>query len=191
MAIPEGLKLSTREMEETGPFSRHCQLRFGIPMEQGPELMVVRGPKPTLLYPALRAEGPAAHTTHCQEPPGSQLPPCSPSSGVTGSTGRGWHLRPPGTKLFLCKLFVCGVCLCVCEGWTVAGGQKWSLGYGGKGGFSILLYLCNQREEKFLWLFLRMACSQDLKHLFYQQPLASFPGATKTRIPVDCRNSAK
>lgn len=79
MAIPEGPKPSTREMEEAGPFARHCQLRFGIPMEQGPELMVVRGPKPTLLSPALWAVGPAAHTTHCQEPPGSRLLPCSPS----------------------------------------------------------------------------------------------------------------
>lgn len=77
MAIPEGPKLITREMEEAGLLTRHCQLRFGIPMEQGPELMVVRGPKPTLLSPALWAQGPAAHTTHFQEPPGSQLPPCS------------------------------------------------------------------------------------------------------------------
>lgn len=73
----------------------------------------------------------------------------------------------------------------------MAGVHKWSLGYGGKGGFSILLYLCNQREEKFLWLFLRMVCSHDLEHLFHQQPLASFPGATKTTIPVDWRNSAR
>lgn len=46
----------------------------------------------------------------------------------------------------------------------------------GQGGFSILLYLCNQREDKFLWLFLRMVCSQDLEHLFQQQPLASSLG---------------
>lgn len=69
--------------------------------------------------------------------------------------------------------------------------RKWSPGYGGKGGFSTFLYLCNQREEKFLWLFLRMVCSQDLEHLFHQQPLASFPGATRTTIPVDWRNSAR
>lgn len=61
----------------------------------------------------------------------------------------------------------------------------------GQGGFSILLYLCNQRDEKFLWLFLRMVCSQDLKHLFHQQPLASFPGTIRTTIPVDWRNSAR
>lgn len=61
----------------------------------------------------------------------------------------------------------------------------------GQGGFSTFLYLCNQREEKFLWLFLRMVCSQDLEHLFHQQPLASFPGATRTTVPVDWRNSAR
>lgn len=69
--------------------------------------------------------------------------------------------------------------------------RKWSPGYGGKGGFSTFLYLCNQREEKFLWLFLRMVCSQDLEHLFHQQPLASFPGATRTTIPVDWRPAAR
>lgn len=60
----------------------------------------------------------------------------------------------------------------------------------GAGRVFYLFVSCNQREEKFLWLFLRMVCSQDLEHLFHQQPLASFSRATRTTMP-DCRNSAK
>lgn len=136
-------------MEEAGLFTRHCQLRFGIPMEQGPELMVVRGPKPALLSPALWAQGPAAHTTTARS---LQALSCHHAlhhlPGVTGSTGRAWHLRPVGAELFLCELFVCGVCLCVCEGWAVAGGQKWSLGYGGREGFlSFCIFVIREKTN--------------------------------------------
>ena len=148
--------------------------------------MVVRGPKPTLPSPVLRAEGPAACTTHCREPLGSQLPPCSPLPARCDRygrslLGRGWHHRALPLRA-VCMRGV-HVCVCVRGGWAGAGGRKGSPGCGGGGGFSTFLYLCNQREEKFLWLFLRMVCSQDLEHLFHQQPFASFSGDTRDRDP--------
>lgn len=71
-------------------------------------------------------------------------------------------------------------CACVCGGGPGQGDGNGAQDLGGRGGFSTFLYLCNQREEKFLWLFLRMVCSQDLEHLFHQQPFASFPGGDRS-----------
>lgn len=55
---------------------------------QGPELMVVRGPKPTLPSPALQAEGPAARSARCWEPLGSWLLSCSLSPARCDRYGR-------------------------------------------------------------------------------------------------------
>lgn len=123
--------------------------------------MVVRGPSPALPAPACRAEGPGA-PHHC-------LP------RVTGTVGGCWvrvaSPTHPWTQLSVCR---------GCAGGGQGQGQpRTRVG----GGFSTFLYLCNQREEKFLWLFLRMVCSQDLECLFHQQPFASFPGGTRDHDP--------
>lgn len=89
---------------------------------------------------------------------------------------------PPGLSSSSASRLSAG-CACVRGGWAGAGGWKQSPGCGSRGGFSTFLYLCNQREEKFLWLFLRMVCSQDLEHLFHQQPFASFAGGTRDHNP--------
>lgn len=62
-----------------------------------------------------------------------------------------------------------GVCVCACmeQG---QGDRNGAQDMGVEEGFSTFLYLCNQREEKFLWLFLRVVCFQDLGRLSASSP---------------------
>lgn len=157
--------------------------------------MVVRGPKPTLPSPRLRGWQPTPPTAvslwalGCRRAP-RHLPNVTGTAGAC--SGEGGFSDPLGPiSSSATRLYAGCACMRVCVHGGQAGGWKWSPGRGGRGGFSIFLYLYNQREEKFLWLFLRMVCSQDLEHCLTNIPLPASLGVPGTVNLVGRRDSAR